>query len=386
MDLIALSAAKNYANKVTAGFKSVEINGMNLTFTLLDDTKATIAIPAPANGKDGKDGVSVQNLSIDKDGSLLCHMSDGTTLDAGKVPMTDIELTDYYTKEEADKNLKDAIEEIPEVDLTNYYTKEEVNTVVSNIDIPETDLTNYYSKSEIGTINTVNGYEDNDTLVECINNIDTSKAIVNIHIANSTALGFDKEYSLSTYETREVKAAMEKYYGRSFILHLMLSSSDYGNHMLIPINCNRAESGMTLTYNHPGIWMVNGVPRLRTLQLEVYHNTAGVFASLKAKLLPCSENESIATKADIATALAGIDIPEVNVNDFYKKSEIGNITSLVGWKSNEDTVISYFNRNPGIYDILITSSIDDPATAVTISGSNLDILLQMVKNHKDKCF
>lgn len=114
MDLIALSAAKNYANKVTAGFKSVEINGMNLIFTLLDDTKATIALPTPANGKDGENGkdglngVSVQNLSIDKDGSLLCHMSDGTTIDAGKVPMTDIELTDYYTKEETDVLLENS--------------------------------------------------------------------------------------------------------------------------------------------------------------------------------------------------------------------------------------------------------------------------------------
>lgn len=103
MDIITLSLAKNYANKVAAGFKSVEINGMNLTFTLLDNTKATVAIPAPANGKDG---VSIQNLSIDKDGSLLCHMSDGSTIDAGKVPMTEVELTDYYTKEETNTLLE----------------------------------------------------------------------------------------------------------------------------------------------------------------------------------------------------------------------------------------------------------------------------------------
>lgn len=99
MDLIALAAAKKYVNKVTAGFKSVELDGMNLIFTLLDDTKATIAIPAPA---DGKDGVSVQNLSIDSDGSLLCHMSDGSVIDAGYVPTVDSDLTNYYTKEEVD--------------------------------------------------------------------------------------------------------------------------------------------------------------------------------------------------------------------------------------------------------------------------------------------
>ena len=102
MDLITLTLAKKYADKLATGFKSVQIDGANLIFTLLDDSKAIITLPAPADGKDGLDGISVQNLSIDNDGSLLCHMSDGTTIDAGKVPMTDIELTDYYTKEEID--------------------------------------------------------------------------------------------------------------------------------------------------------------------------------------------------------------------------------------------------------------------------------------------
>lgn len=83
MDLITLSLAKGYANKVAAGFKRVEVQGSNLIFTLNDDSKATVAVPTPT---DGKDGVSVVDLSIDTDGSLLCHMSDGSTIDAGKVP------------------------------------------------------------------------------------------------------------------------------------------------------------------------------------------------------------------------------------------------------------------------------------------------------------
>lgn len=100
MDLITLSLAKGYANKVAAGFKRVEVQGSNLVFTLNDDSKATVAIPTPA---DGKDGVSVIDLSIDSDGSLLCHMSNGTTIDAGYVPTVDPDLTNYYTKEEIDK-------------------------------------------------------------------------------------------------------------------------------------------------------------------------------------------------------------------------------------------------------------------------------------------
>ena len=105
MDLISLAAAKNYANKLAAGFKSVRIDGMKLIFTLLDDTETTIVLPAPS---DGKDGISVTGLSIDKDGSLLCHMSDGNTIDAGHVPAADVKLEDYYTKEEMDVKLESA--------------------------------------------------------------------------------------------------------------------------------------------------------------------------------------------------------------------------------------------------------------------------------------
>ena len=83
MDVITLSLAKKYANKVAAGFSSVQVDGSNLIFTLNDGTEATMTIPTPENGSDG---ISVVDLSIDTDGSLLCHMSDGSTIDAGKVP------------------------------------------------------------------------------------------------------------------------------------------------------------------------------------------------------------------------------------------------------------------------------------------------------------
>lgn len=102
MDLITLTQAKNYANKVAAGFSSVEVDGTNINFTLNDGSKATVIVPVPADGKDGAAGISVVNLSIDTDGSLLCHMSDGSIIDAGYVPTIDPDLTNYYTKEEID--------------------------------------------------------------------------------------------------------------------------------------------------------------------------------------------------------------------------------------------------------------------------------------------
>lgn len=110
MDLISLAAAKNYTNKVAAGITAARVEDNSIILTLVDGSEAICQLPVPKDGKDGMnglDGISVQSLSIDTDGSLLCHMSDGNVIDAGKVPMTEVELTDYYTKEEIDNNSDD---------------------------------------------------------------------------------------------------------------------------------------------------------------------------------------------------------------------------------------------------------------------------------------
>ena len=99
MDLIALAAAKNYANKVAAGITAARVEGSSIILTLTDGSEAVCQLPMP------KDGISVIDLSIDIDGSLLCHMSDGTTIDAGYVPTVDPDLTNYYTKEEMEEKL-----------------------------------------------------------------------------------------------------------------------------------------------------------------------------------------------------------------------------------------------------------------------------------------
>lgn len=100
MDLISLAAAKNYTNKVAAGITAARVEGNSIILTLVDGSEAKCILPAP------KDGISVVDLSIDNDGSLLCHMSDGSIIDAGYVPMADVKLEDYYTKEEINQILE----------------------------------------------------------------------------------------------------------------------------------------------------------------------------------------------------------------------------------------------------------------------------------------
>ena len=103
MDIIDVALAKAFALKVAAGFSNVEIDGTTIIFTLNDGSTASMTIPTPANG------VSVTDLNIDDDGSLLCTMSDGTIIDAGGVPSVKPEKgVDYFTPEEV-AEFKEAI-------------------------------------------------------------------------------------------------------------------------------------------------------------------------------------------------------------------------------------------------------------------------------------
>lgn len=130
MDLMSLAAAKNYTNKVAAGVTAARVEGNSIILTLVDGSEAKCTLPAPkdgTNGLDGKDGISVVDLSIDTDGSLLCHMSDGQIIDAGYVPTVDPDLTNYYTKEEVGK-----LENLSTEDKTNLVTA--INEVVTKLE------------------------------------------------------------------------------------------------------------------------------------------------------------------------------------------------------------------------------------------------------------
>ena len=80
MDYITKTLCNNYTNLTLLGFTNVEVNGSTITFTFQDGSTATVTLPTPADGK------SITNVNIDSDGSLICTLSDGTTINAGTVP------------------------------------------------------------------------------------------------------------------------------------------------------------------------------------------------------------------------------------------------------------------------------------------------------------
>ena len=95
MDIMDIKLANKFATEIAAGFSKVEVDGMNIIFTLNDGKTTTLTVPTP------KDGVSVIGLEIDEDGSLLCTLSNGTVIDAGGVPFVKPERgVDYWTEQD----------------------------------------------------------------------------------------------------------------------------------------------------------------------------------------------------------------------------------------------------------------------------------------------
>ena len=95
MDIITLALAKKFATKVAAGFSNVEVDGMDIIFTLNDGSQVTLTVPEP------EDGVSVTDLDIDSNKNLICTLSDGSTVNAGELPMAIPEKgVDYWTEED----------------------------------------------------------------------------------------------------------------------------------------------------------------------------------------------------------------------------------------------------------------------------------------------
>lgn len=95
MDIITLALAKKFATKVAAGFSNVEVDGLDIIFTLNDGSQVTLTVPEPANG------VSVVDLDIDSNKNLICTLSDGSTVNAGELPMAIPEKgVDYWTEED----------------------------------------------------------------------------------------------------------------------------------------------------------------------------------------------------------------------------------------------------------------------------------------------
>lgn len=101
MDIVTYALCKKLAAGAVSGISNLEVQDNTLIITQNNGSQVTMDFPVP------EDGVSIENIELDTDGSLLCYLSNGEIIDAGTVPAvkgdpgyTPVKGVDYFTPEE----------------------------------------------------------------------------------------------------------------------------------------------------------------------------------------------------------------------------------------------------------------------------------------------
>ena len=104
MDIITYALCKKLAAGAVSGISNIEVQDNTLIITQNNGSQVTMDFPVP------EDGVSIENIKIDTDGSLLCYLSNGEIIDAGTVPAvkgdpgkTPVKGVDYFTEAEIEE-------------------------------------------------------------------------------------------------------------------------------------------------------------------------------------------------------------------------------------------------------------------------------------------
>lgn len=112
MDIITYALCKKLAEGAVSGISNMEVVGNTLIITQNNGSQVTMDFPVPT------DGVSIEDVKLDNDGSLLCYLSDGTVVDAGTVPAvkgdpgyTPVKGVDYFTEAEIEEIKAEIIQE-----------------------------------------------------------------------------------------------------------------------------------------------------------------------------------------------------------------------------------------------------------------------------------
>ena len=104
MDIVTYALCKKLAAGAVSGISNLEVQDNTLIITQNNGSQVTMDFPVP------EDGVSIENIKIDIDGSLLCYLSNGEIIDAGTVPAvkgdpgkTPVKGVDYFTEAEIEE-------------------------------------------------------------------------------------------------------------------------------------------------------------------------------------------------------------------------------------------------------------------------------------------
>ncbi len=109
MDIITYALCKKIAAAAASGIDRMWVEGLTLYIQPKEGNIIEIEFPTP------EDGVSIVSTEIDANRHLICTMSDGTTIDAGEVPVYIPQKgVDYFTDEDKEEMTQEVKEEVSE--------------------------------------------------------------------------------------------------------------------------------------------------------------------------------------------------------------------------------------------------------------------------------
>lgn len=157
MDIVTYGILSKKINGILSGVKSTEIQGSSLIFNFTDGTSQTMTFPTP------KDGVSITDVEVDANKHLIVTLSNNTTVDAGLIPTVKGDKGDTGAKGKNGIDGKDGIDGTNGVDgisptvtiteSTGRHTvsitdKDGVKSFIVK-DGSALDVDNYYTKDEV---------------------------------------------------------------------------------------------------------------------------------------------------------------------------------------------------------------------------------------------
>ena len=157
MDIVTYGILSKKINGILSGVKSTEVQGSSLIFNFTDGTSQTMTFPTP------KDGVSITDVEVDANKHLIVTLSNNTTVDAGLISTVKGDKGDTGAKGKNGIDGKDGIDGTNGVDgisptvtiteSTGRHTvsitdKDGVKSFVVK-DGSALDVDNYYTKDEV---------------------------------------------------------------------------------------------------------------------------------------------------------------------------------------------------------------------------------------------
>lgn len=91
IDIVTYALCKKVAAGAVSGIANLEVQGTDLVITTTSGQELVMNFPTPAQG------VSVTDIQINSNNELICSMSDGNEINAGKIPQSPIPIASAET-------------------------------------------------------------------------------------------------------------------------------------------------------------------------------------------------------------------------------------------------------------------------------------------------